>query len=69
MADAVELVAPLEVLVATSGRKHLDERVQVAVRLLGSLDEADRFVGHGADLGVGRPAELPPGRLEPLVDV
>src|SRR6185369_4793689 len=69
MADAVELVTPLQVAVLVARGQDLDERVEVAVRALGGLDEPDRLVGHRLDPRVRRPPQLPAGALEPLVDV
>ena len=69
MADAVQLVAELQVAVFAPRRQDLDERVEVAVVSLRRGDEVDRLVGHGRDAVVPRPPELPAHALEPLVDV
>ena len=69
VADAVQLVAELEVLVLAARREDLDERVQVPVLALGRRDRVDRLVGHRRDTRIPGPAELPGDPLEPLVHV
>jgi hypothetical protein len=69
VADAVQLMAPLQVAVLGAPGEDLDERVEVAVRPLGLRDEVDREIGLRSQLVGLRPAELPSRRLEPLVDV
>ena len=69
VAEAVQLVAPCEVVVLRSAGEDLDEGVEVAVRPLGRSDEPDGLVGHRADPVVRFATQLPAGRLEPLVDV
>ena len=67
--DAVQLVAPGEVLVLGAGGDDLDVRVEVAVRALRRSHRVDRFVGGRGEGRVMRAAELPADRLEPLVRV
>ena len=69
MAVAVQLVAPGQVAVLGPGSQDLHEGVEVAIRPLGGHDEPDGLIGHLADGGIPRSAELPASPLEPLVDV
>ena len=67
VADAVQLVAELEVAVLAPGAPGPDgEGVEVAVVALRRGDEVDRLVGHRGDPVVPRPPELPGHALQPL---
>ena len=67
--DAVQLVAPGEVLVLGAGGDDLDVGVEVAVGALRRTHRVDRFVGGRGEGRVMLAAELPADRLEPLVRV
>ncbi len=69
VADAVELVAPGEVLVFGARGDDLDVGVEVAVRALRRSHRVDRLVGGRGEGRVVFAAELPADRLEPLVRV
>ena len=69
VADAVQLVAPGEVLVFGARGDDLDVGVEVAVRALRRTHRVDRFVGGRGEGRVVLAAELPADRLEPLVRV
>jgi hypothetical protein len=69
VADAVQLMAPLQVGVRAATAEDLDERVDVAVGPLRAGDQVDRLVGGSGERRLRLPAQLPPHRLEPLVRV
>ena len=69
VAGAVELVTLLEIRPAPGRVGDPAPGVQVAVGLLGGLDELDSVGGELLELGRALAPELPRERLEPLVDV
>jgi hypothetical protein len=69
VAEAVELVPPLEILVGRAAPDDLDEAVEVPVRPLGRGHHTDRLVGRGGQVRVGPAAQFPADGFEPLVDV
>ena len=69
VADAIRLVAPGQVGELAPRGDHLDIGVDVAVGPLGRLDHGDRLVGGTPQGGIIAVAQLPAGRLEPLVDI
>ena len=43
--------------------------IQIAIQLLGRLDQGNRFAGRLLKLRTGSPAKFPDERLQPLIDI